>query len=75
MIKFLGIFDPTLWSLLLNKDYVNGHLANPLPLNCPRGLCITPFNELRIFISGSVYFSLYFRAIQYNVYILRGRGI
>ena len=32
---------PPSWSRLLNKAYVlNGHLDNPL--NCPRGLCMTP---------------------------------
>ena len=50
MVKFLDISAPLppSWSLLLNKAYViNGHLANPpSPLNCPRGLWMTPNRKL-----------------------------
>ena len=44
--QFLGLLTPSpSWSLMLsNKTYViKWSLANPLSLNCPRGLCMTPF--------------------------------
>ena len=40
VVKILGIFDPS-WLLLPNKSYLLIWLA-PFPLNCPRGLCMTP---------------------------------
>ena len=48
VVKFLGIFDPfpPSWSLLLNK--ANAKIViwiTPSPLNCPRGLCMTPMWE------------------------------
>ena len=46
VVTFLGIFDPPppSWSLLLNKAYVIKWSFGqpPSPLNCPRGLWMSP---------------------------------
>ena len=44
VVKILGIFDPPSWSLLLNKAYVIKWSFGqpPSPLNCPRGLWMSP---------------------------------